>query len=214
MSLELLGYRVVLGGRFVKSVFCLLGLGFGLSACAATMPRGTELPVGAAIRAPSGFVEFCQRNTADCDQVAPAGAPVELTKARWQELNTVNAGLNKMIKPETDEQLYKKAEYWTYADRAGDCEDYALTKRRALIELGWPANTLSLATARNERGELHAVLVVVTDHGDLVLDNATNFVEVWNQRPYQWVSLQEPDMPMVWHRAAVTTEQTTTAALN
>ncbi len=168
------------------------------------------------MRAPAGFVDFCARNVSDCDQVIKATPPVQLTNARWQELNKVNVSLNKTIHAETDEANYQRVEYWSYAENgAGDCEDYALTKRRALIAQGWPPGTLSLATARNERDELHAVLIAMTDHGDFVLDNATNFVELWNERPYQWVSLQEPDMPLVWHRAVVTTDQTTTtAALN
>ena len=201
------------GSWWIVGIF---GLGVALSGCAtagAIPKKGTELPIGAATRAPSGFVDFCRRNPKDCDG-GPAGTPVALTKETWDELNDVNVHFNKSIRSETDEKNYNRIEYWTYADDGyGDCEDFALEKRRALIKRGWPQSALSLATARNQRGELHAVLIAVTDHGDFVLDNATNFVDLWNKRPYQWVSLQEPDMPMVWHRAAATSDQTATAAL-
>ncbi len=57
-----------------------------------------------------------------------------LTRASWQQLLAVNADVNAKIVPETDQDNYHVAEYWTYpADGRGDCEDIALEKRRELI---------------------------------------------------------------------------------
>jgi predicted transglutaminase-like cysteine proteinase len=68
---------------------------------------------------------------------------------------------------------------WEADVAAGDCEDYALTKRRKLIALGWSARALRIAVARTASVEGHAVLVVATSQGDLVLDNCTMAVRGW-----------------------------------
>ena len=36
------------------------------------------------------------------------------------------------IVPVTDQDLYQVAEFWTYPNGYGDCEDYALAKRREI----------------------------------------------------------------------------------
>ena len=41
-----------------------------------------------------------------------------------------------------------------------------------------------------EVGDGHAVLMVRTDRGDLVLDNQDSRVLVWNQTPYQYLKRQ------------------------
>jgi predicted transglutaminase-like cysteine proteinase len=93
-------------------------------------------------------------------------------------------------------------EFWTYPDTgAGDCEDYALEKRRALIELGWPPRALRFGVATSPETGRHAVLVVRTDKGDLVLDNLNPYIVSWGSTRYEWVSLQSGEDPMVWHAA-------------
>lgn len=170
------------------------------------------MPIGALTLAPSGFNDFCRREMNACRPRDGEGTVV-LTKARWRELNDTNVAINRAVRPVTDQALYQRAEYWTYATTAGDCEDYALNKRRALIALGWPESALLLATARNSLGELHAVLVATTDRGDFVLDNVTNFVDPWEAVPYRWVSRQDRAAPLAWHRAGTAAQGTGTAAL-
>jgi len=178
------------------------------------------MPLGAAIQAPAGLVDFCARDEADCAPTSmvrttglTTGAPVVLTSARWRELNDVNYAFNHAIRPETDLALYHKIEYWQYPQGAGDCEDFALAKRRELIARGWPVDSLLFATARIPSRELHAVLVVSTDHGDFVLDNASDFVEPWSTLPYQWVARQMPGEMLSWRRAGTSTTLTATASL-
>jgi Bacterial transglutaminase-like cysteine proteinase BTLCP len=65
-------------------------------------------------------------------------------------------------------------ERWNYPIDAGDCEDYALLKKQYLKKLGFKAGLLPLAVVLNEAGEFHAVLMVLTDRGDFVLDNRRN----------------------------------------
>jgi len=140
---------------------------------------------------PVGHLDFCRSRPDECqpnDKVAPA---VELNEANWQQLVSVNAHVNQTVVPVTDEELYKVEEFWTYPTGGyGDCEDFALAKRRALIEAGWPASTLLIAVVRQSDGSGHAVLMVRTDRGDLVLDNQDSAIRVWNETPYQFIKRQ------------------------
>ena len=139
---------------------------------------------------PVGHAEFCQSRPGEClanDQVVPA---VSLTEGLWQQLLAVNAGINAAVVPVTDEKLYQVAEYWTYPNGYGDCEDYALAKRRDLINAGWPASTLLMAVVKQANGEGHAVLMVRTDRGDLVLDNQVGSIDLWNTTPYKFIKRQ------------------------
>lgn len=188
-------------------------LAAGLSACAGSLPKSSPMPIGALTLAPRGFVDFCARDRTSCLANTEATAPAKLTAERWRELNDVNVGINRQIRPETDLSLYRLAEYWTYADAAGDCEDYALNKRRELKARGWPDGSLLLATARNEKGEMHAVLIVTTDRGDFVLDNATDFVTPWSEMPYRWVARQDRTSALAWHRTGIAAADTGTASL-
>lgn len=77
-----------------------------------------------------------------------------------QDLTRTQHRINASIKYKTDMALYGQADFWEIADRFGDCDDYSLRKRQALIELGYPANELRLAICKDENGEGHAVLTV------------------------------------------------------
>ena len=57
---------------------------------------------------------------------------------------------------------------------SGDCEDYALAKRDALIAAGIGSANARIATGVLPSGEYHAMLIVSTKRGDFVLDNLTN----------------------------------------
>lgn len=146
--------------------------------------------VSATTSIPVGHLEFCQSRPDECRPHAnPVGA-VSLTENLWQQLLSVNASVNQSIVPVTDDQLYQVAEFWTYPNGYGDCEDYALAKRRDLINAGWPASTLLMAVVKQANGEGHAVLMVRTDRGDLVLDNQVGSVDLWSATPYKFIKRQ------------------------
>jgi len=98
----------------------------------------------------------------------------------------------------------------------GDCEDYALEKRAALIARGWDEGVLQLAVAQAPGFGLHAVLIVATDHGDLVLDNGYETPRPLETLPYRWLSRQSGPSLMSWTRthAAPLPPQRTMAPLN
>jgi predicted transglutaminase-like cysteine proteinase len=59
----------------------------------------------------------------------------------------------------------------------GDCEDFALTKEKRLREAGWPHHQMrTVAVKVPNRPTLHAVLLVETDKGTLVLDSYDNMI--------------------------------------
>jgi predicted transglutaminase-like cysteine proteinase len=118
-----------------------------------------------------------------------------LTRERWRQLETVQGEVNARVGYRTDLSLYGVEELWTVADRLGDCEDFALAKRRALLALGWPVTALRLAVCTLPTGEGHAVLTVDTDRGVYVLDNRRPFVEPWAALPYTWSKRQAAGGP-------------------
>ncbi len=73
-----------------------------------------------------------------------------------------------------------------------------LLKRRTLISLGWPAETLLIAVVRDKRGDGHSVLMVATDHGDLVLDNQEAEILPWYETGYRYVKRQKQGDPDAW----------------
>lgn len=149
-------------------------------------------------KTPIGARQFCEDWPEECRPLGVASEPVPLTEATWRELGAVNDRFNTQVQPRTDADFYSRREYWTYPDGFGDCEDYALAKRRALIELGWPATTLRLALVRQSNGDAHAVLVALTDLGDFVLDNLEPQVLGWDQTSYHFVKMQSAETLDRW----------------
>jgi predicted transglutaminase-like cysteine proteinase len=160
------------------------------NAAFATIAGPTSIPVGAA--------DFCKSHRTECRPNAHVVDAVALNEALWTQLLQVNAGVNGTVVPVTDEQLYQVAEYWTYPQGYGDCEDIALEKRRELINDGWDPSTLLMAVVREANGNGHAVLMVRTDRGDLVLDNQDGMVLVWTETAYQFVKRQSQANPGQW----------------
>jgi predicted transglutaminase-like cysteine proteinase len=139
---------------------------------------------------PVGHLEFCNSHPGECranDQIVPA---MELTDNTWQQLVSVNAYYNQNVTPVTDQDLYKVAEFWTFPNGFGDCEDFALAKRRDLINSGWDPSTLMVAVVKEANGNGHAVLLARTDRGDLVLDNQDGTIRLWSETPYKFIKRQ------------------------
>jgi len=151
-----------------------------------------------AVSIPIGHAQFCRSHTSECSSNAAVVDAMVLTESRWTELLEVNAEFNASIVPVTDQNLYQVTEFWTYPNGYGDCEDYVLAKRRALIAKGWEPSTLLISVVRQSNGEGHAVLMVRTDRGDLVLDNQASLVKVWNETPYRYIKRQSQDNAGKW----------------
>jgi predicted transglutaminase-like cysteine proteinase len=135
---------------------------------------------------------------------APGSGPVYSGDIRT--LTTLNRRVNRSIRRASDDAQYGRAEYWTVPqgrDATGDCEDYVLAKRRALLDAGVSPEALSIAVVRTRRGEMHAVLLVATEGGEMVLDNLSPWIVPWTEAPYEWLERQVAGSAHRWVRAAV-----------
>jgi predicted transglutaminase-like cysteine proteinase len=172
--------------------------------------RGLVMIAGLPDAPPPGLTEMCARRPAACaSRTIGALTTVTLTPERRALLQAVNHRINAAIWPELDPVAYGREEYWTKplawearGDRArGDCEDYALEKRDALIAAGFPAEALYLAVGHAPHIGVHAVLIASTDQGDLVLDNRVGWIETVERARYSWVSRQSGPGLSDWSQA-------------
>lgn len=158
------------------------------------MPRGEPLVDGRITLPPKAFVTFCA--TYD-DQCVRRGDRDEITldADAWATLREVNRRVNRGITVKSDPP---GTDIWLLNVSAGDCDEFALEKRRELIERGWPTAALSLAAAYVSSGQAHLVLTVRTDHGDLVLDNLRDSVIAADRTGYRWIARQSALHPRLW----------------
>ena len=134
----------------------------------------------------------------ECQQGPLEEQRFSATPTRLRELDAVNRSANREIAPATDLEIYGQAEYWTIPSFRGDCEDYALLKRKRLMARGWPASALLMTVVRDEKGEGHAVLMARTLQGDFILDNKTDEVKAWHRTSYEFVMRQSYLNPHLW----------------
>jgi predicted transglutaminase-like cysteine proteinase len=167
----------------------IMGLG-GANADPVDFTNRAFAPVVGPTSIPIGHATFCAEHRRECEANAEVRPAVQLDEDLWLQLVGTNNRLNSEIVPVTDEQHYKVGELWTYPDGYGDCEDIALAKRRALIGEGWNPSTLLMTVVRERNGAGHAVLMVRTDRGDLILDNQVGSVKLWNETDYQFIKRQ------------------------
>jgi predicted transglutaminase-like cysteine proteinase len=156
------------------------------------------MPGGERTTQPIGHYELCQRMPQECAQKTGKGQPVELTRRLWAAVVDINNAVNTMIAPRTDQEMWGKEEVWSYPDREGDCEDYALEKRKELMALGVPAGNLLITVVRQPNGDGHAVLTMRTSLGDFVLDNLEPKVLAWTDTEYQFLKRQSERNSGVW----------------
>jgi predicted transglutaminase-like cysteine proteinase len=151
------------------------------------------------VRPPLGWNQFCNFYAAECATPALPSVTPALTMRNWRQLVAINAAVNRRIKPLSDMDHHGVVEHWDYPmDGSGDCEDYALLKRRLLLDAGWPRQALRMTVVRDLQGDGHAVLTVATDHGDLVLDNQVTEILPWEATGYRFVKRQSATDPNLW----------------
>ncbi|RCW24836.1 putative transglutaminase-like cysteine proteinase [Ciceribacter lividus] len=163
---------------------------------AAAMPSNMRV-VGKA-NPPIGHYEFCRSYPDECRAKGGDTGPAVLTEEAWRTLLDVNYTVNTSIEPLTDEEIYGVEERWAYPRSVGDCEDYALLKRKLLIDRGFSPADLLMTVVLQPNGEGHAVLTVRTDRGDFILDNMRNKVLLWSDTEYTYLKRQSADDPGRW----------------
>jgi len=183
---------------------CVILMTFGAALFASTEASRAEeqLPyigVGGETSAPIGWAEFCVEYAPECDTAPSVPHDVVVSTRAWTELKRINIAVNTKIKPMTDMDHWGVVERWNYPDDGyGDCEDYALQKRKLLMQAGWPREALLMTVVRDHNGNGHAVLTVKTDRGEYILDNQTSDILFWSDTGYRFVKRQSQTDPNVW----------------
>ena len=136
----------------------------------------------------AGWTNFCLRYPTECAVDPTEPAVISLSAAVWKTLGSINAQVNASVKPMSDRDHWGVEDRWDFAeDGYGDCEDYQIIKRRLLVQAGLPRRAMRMTVVIDEEGEGHAVLMIRTDGGDLILDNKRNAVLPWNRTGYVFV---------------------------
>ncbi|GGA36351.1 transglutaminase-like cysteine peptidase [Pelagibacterium lentulum] len=164
---------------------------FGLSGTAAysydSSSPAAQIKTAAPTAAPVGLQVFCLGNAHHC--TSSNVSVVEMSQDLMAMLNRVNGSVNRSIRPRV-----RSTQVWELGARSGDCKDYSLNKRAQLVALGVPAGALRIAIGYTARGEGHAVLVVRTSAGDLVLDNLTNQIKPFHQTGHRLIAISNGDL--------------------
>lgn len=142
--------------------------------------------------APLAFVRFCMRNEQECRPTGQVGAVVPLNSQTMAEIASVNQSVNARIRPSAVQGD------WSIYPTTGDCNDYVVSKRHALLARGFPSSALLMSVVKTPSGTGHLVLVVKTSTGDLVLDNLNPEIRTAADVPYTWIKRQTSVDPWKW----------------
>jgi predicted transglutaminase-like cysteine proteinase len=106
---------------------------------------------------------FCIQHVEECPITGP-------TVIKWSQhvdsdIQGIDHTVNDSIIPRNE-----TSDEWTINPRFGDCDDFVVTKRHALIQLGYPARALRPKVVSRNKPNDHLVLEVVTTKQTYVLD--------------------------------------------
>lgn len=181
------GSRVI--GRIMIAALALLGATATIEAGVIAPPGTDSMAEGPRMKAPRGHREFCLSHPSECLPLEEA-EPMSMSPRDWETAWTVNREVNHGIEAKTDQEALGVEERWDYPGAVGDCEDFALLKRRRLIEAGFDPSNLLLTLVRMRDGSGHAVLSLRTISGDYVLDNLDDRILPWRRAPYAFLQRQ------------------------
>lgn len=160
---------------------------------------GSQLAPGALTNSPVRGEERWATGESDMSAEAP---PLSSDAATMRLVKQINHRVNLKIRPETDIATYGVSDFWTLPIATGvgkgDCEDFVLEKRRSLRRAGVSLGALSIALVSTRSGIVHAVLLVNTEEGVVVLDNLSDGVRDLSKVPYTVVVRQAFGAPLEW----------------
>ncbi|MBD1206056.1 MAG: transglutaminase-like cysteine peptidase [Rhodobacteraceae bacterium] len=162
----------------------------------ARRPSADIIPIRAEAHPPPGAAGLCGLYDWAC---AKSNRTVLVSEDMMTTVRAINSRANRSIRPLSDYSQYRIAERWSLpTDRGGDCEDYALYKKRELIRAGIPGEQLLIAVVLDRKRQSHAVLILRTGTQDLVLDNMNSRILPWQKTGYTFLRLQDPRQPARW----------------
>jgi predicted transglutaminase-like cysteine proteinase len=134
----------------------------------------------------TAWEDFATRNPNFALVTNESDSEISNTSQLQKDLDTVNKRVNGSCWQVKDEFEYGRDDYWTIMEdgACGDCEDFALTKAKHLLDLGYPASALHIEIGYTGNGTGHAWLVVQTDKGEYILDNLYQNVMTSGSVPY------------------------------
>ena len=169
------------------------------AAASPALPHASYAATGGRTSVPFGWVDFCNRYATECDVQPLAPEDIDLTPAALKDIERIDRQVNAAVTPETDMDHWGVVDRWDYpTDGKGDCEDYALLKRKLLMHAGYPRQALLMTVVKDLEGEGHAILTVKTNRGEFVLDNLTDKVLAWSETGYKFVKRQSQADPNLW----------------
>jgi predicted transglutaminase-like cysteine proteinase len=170
-------------------LLCILAPGESAAQKLAALPKSSPGLVSWRTTKPiPAWNDFCQRHPRECLVDLAEPSTITLTKATWNAILEVNRRVNAAISSLSDQDHWGSLDRWDLPnDGYGDCEDFQLLKRRLLSDQGLPRRAMRMTVVINLHGEGHAVLMVRTDRGDLILDNQRSAVLPWDQTGYTFV---------------------------
>ena len=134
------------------------------------------------------WINFCQSHPHECRVDFSQPARIAMNSQVWAALTQVNERVNLSILAVTDQDHWGVLDRWDFPDDGlGDCEDIQLLKRRLLVKAGLSQRAMRMAAVIDEQGQGHAVLMVLTDRGDFILDNKRNAVLPWRRTGYAFI---------------------------
>lgn len=152
-----------------------------------------HLPVMRISEPPTQYKEFCEANPGQCEMT---GAHVlAYSEPLMSMVVEINQRVNSDYSFVQDWEAHGVEELWSYpSGGVADCEDYALEKRKRLVDRGLPRAALTMAIVSHKKLlSAHTVLLVETTEGTFLLDNLTNDVLLWNRAPYNFEARERPD---------------------
>ena len=128
---------------------------------------------------PRGWVSYCLRE----GENDPCCADYRL-------IRKVNYEVNNSITYTPDESL-GIGDQWKPGVTAGDCDDFAITKRQKLLDLGWNTNRLHMTQCKTGDGRNHVVLICDVCTKQWVLDNRWPEPAHPHEFDYTWEATQD-----------------------
>ncbi len=142
-----------------------------------------------------------------------------MSNALWWYLVEFNWEHNAAIESQDDEITSGFSDVWAVRGQFGDCEDHALRKlwallvdlekgRHVLLDAGLTRDHLRVTAVYTDSGTFHAVLTLITDRGDYVLDNLHGLpqsaLELRRRHGYRFdkreIAFSQASSPWHWER--------------
>jgi predicted transglutaminase-like cysteine proteinase len=106
-------------------------------------------------------------------------------------LKQINSRVNAEVIPAEDIVTYGRQDYWSLPTNGrGDCEDYALLKKKELQDAGFKSDKLAMTVVLDRNGGNHSVLMARLAGGDYILDNLSSSVRAWEDTGYTFIARQ------------------------